>query len=495
MALRIAIVGAGLSGLASLKQCLEEGFNATIFESRDVIGGQWCYEEPDSVTGETASSIYEGVLLNSCRDTSSFSDFPMDPARYPDYFGHRGFFQYLEEYADHFGLKEHIRLNTKVISCSQNEDGKWAVKTVQQGGDPVEDCYDAVFACSGALARPVIPQFEGLETFKGKIFHSRVYRRPTGLEGKRVAIIGFGNSAADLSSEISWQAKELHLITRRGGWIVPRFVLGKPAETFDNHGLMEANVTMRSDLLDNIRTGRIIPHRAAIQSVSETSLILTDGTSIDVDVVIFCTGYHLSVPYVPEESYRMTYNEILSTNNSMDLYKLVASPLFSDLFFIGFVELAGPLIPVAEVQARWATSVLAGRIKLPPMEEVYDDIAVYQASLVSSMVNSDRHTVTIRYLPYCDDLLRDIGATPTFRRLFLNLFSSNPFRAARLLRTVYFGINSPAQYRLFGHGSKPNLASATLLRLADEDEGLSEEERYHLGMSDLESPEQVEESS
>ncbi|WEW56715.1 flavin-containing monooxygenase [Emydomyces testavorans] len=520
MALKVAIVGAGLSGLVSLKQCLEEGFDATIFETRPAIGGQWCYEEPDPVTGETTSSIYEGVLLNSCRDTSSFSDFPMDPARYPDYFSHRGMLRYLEEYADHFGLKKHIRFNTTVISCSQGKDGKWTVKTGRKEGRPVEDIYDAVFACSGSLAKPAIPKFEGLETFKGKVFHSRVYRRPSGLEGKRIAIIGFGNSAADLSSELSWQAKELHLITRRGGWIVPRFVLGKPAEAYDSrvaetilpakfsqwcqtklcnhvmgtlpeviqpeHGLMEANVTMRSDLLENIKTGRITPHRAGVQKVTKTSLILTNGTSIDVDIIICCTGYRMNVPYVPEHSYRTKHNnEILNTSNSMDLYKLVASPCFPNLFFIGFVELAGPLIPVSEAQARWATSVLSNRIKLPSVTEMHDSIAAYQTYLASTMVNSDRHTVTVRYLPYCDTLLNDLGATPTFAQLFCKMLTSNPLTAAKILKAVYLGINSSAQYRLFGHGSKPELATAMLLRLADGAGALSEEERDILETSKL----------
>lgn len=363
----------------------------------------------------------------------------MDPARYPDYFGHRKLLQYLEEYADHFDLRRHVRLHTKVVSCTPEADGKWKVKTQQNEDDSVESIYDAVFACSGALSKPFIPEVEGLKTFKGQVFHSRIYRRPSGLEGKRIAIIGFGNSAADLSSELSWQAKELHLVTRRGGWVVPRFVLGKPAEAFDSmiliapytkitwhwltryigrvaetilpaklsqwlqmqlcnhvmgklpgvirpeHGLMEANVTMRSDLVDNIKTGRIIPHRAGIEKITEPSLILTNGTSIDVDVIIFCTGYHLTAPYVPEDSYRLRYNEILNTSNTMDLYKMVASPLYPNLFFIGFVELAGPLIPVSEAQSRWATAVIANRIKLPSARGMYESIAAYQAHLASTV--------------------------------------------------------------------------------------------------------------
>jgi dimethylaniline monooxygenase (N-oxide forming) len=220
--------------LTALKQCLSEEIAATVFEARDAIGGQWYYEEPDASTGETMSSIYEGVILNSCRDTTCFSDFPIDPARYPDYFGHRLFLRYIDEYADHFRLKQHIRFNTKVLSCKQLDNGKWRVEYAESGKEAREEIYDAVFACSGHNSRPMMPEFEGIGTFRGQLFHSHTYRRPGAFEGKRVAIIGIGSSAADISCEIGGQAKELHLVTRRGGWIVPRYVLGKPAEAWDS---------------------------------------------------------------------------------------------------------------------------------------------------------------------------------------------------------------------------------------------------------------------
>lgn len=224
-----------------MKTCLENGITeATVFEGRDVIGGQWNYEDPDPETGETASSIYDNVTLNSCRDTSSFSDFPIDPARYPDYFGHCQFLQYIHEYVEHFGLAAYIRLQTKVISCRQQQrktgdnPGKWTVVYQQQGHGPVEVVFDAVLACTGTLSKPMIPDFAGRDKFQGELFHSHTYRKPARFEGKRVAIIGFGNSAADLSSEISSVASEVHLVTRRGGWVIPRYVLGKPAEAWDS---------------------------------------------------------------------------------------------------------------------------------------------------------------------------------------------------------------------------------------------------------------------
>ncbi|EGD83817.1 hypothetical protein H112_07494 [Trichophyton rubrum D6] len=522
MGLRVAIIGAGVSGLASLKTCLENGITeATVFEGRDVIGGQWNYEDPDPETGETASSIYDNVTLNSCRDTSSFSDFPIDPARYPDYFGHCQFLQYIHEYVEHFGLAAYIRLQTKVISCRQQQrktgdnPGKWTVVYQQQGHGPVEVVFDAVLACTGTLSKPMIPDFAGRDKFQGELFHSHTYRKPARFEGKRVAIIGFGNSAADLSSEISSVASEVHLVTRRGGWVIPRYVLGKPAEAWDSrlfettlpkrlsewcqmklceavvgslpeaikpqHSLFQANLTVRSDLLENIRTGRITAHRASIDRITEYGIVLTNGTILEVDVIICCTGYDIDLPYLLDEYYRMQEKDsVLPARNSLNLYKLVAAPRYPNLFCIGYVHLEGPLVPVAEAQARWAVGAITGKVTLPSPDQMERSIYVYQEDLASRMVSSDRHTTIIKYLPYCDDLFSQLNAAPTFWRLFQRIFTSNPVQAYQVLLAVYFGLNSAAQYRLFGHAGKPELAAEILLRLSRGDNKMTEEEKGYI---------------
>jgi dimethylaniline monooxygenase (N-oxide forming) len=179
--------------------------------------------------------MYDGTMLNSCRDTSGFTDFPLDPARYGDYFSHRHMARYLNEYADHFGLKTHIRLRTRVLTCVPLQGGAegWQV-SVQTEGHPVEEgVYSAVFACNGHLSEPLIPEFKNRASFKGEFFHSHYYRRPGPYAGKRVAVIGIGSSAVDIASEIAPQATEVHVITRRGAWVLPRFVLGKPTEAWN----------------------------------------------------------------------------------------------------------------------------------------------------------------------------------------------------------------------------------------------------------------------
>jgi dimethylaniline monooxygenase (N-oxide forming) len=202
------------------------------FDARPVIGGGWVYE-PDT-SAPVHSSIYAGTMLNSCRDTSAYTDFPLDPARYGDFFNHVQFVQYLREYAEHFGLVEHIRLSTSVLDCAAVDDDKWKVRIQPEGAEPEDLLFDAVIAATGHLSKPIIPDFKGLNDFKGRLLHSHAYRTPATFEGKKVAIIGMGSSCVDIASEIAPQAKELHVVSRRGGWVVPRFVLGKPAEAWDS---------------------------------------------------------------------------------------------------------------------------------------------------------------------------------------------------------------------------------------------------------------------
>lgn len=181
------------------------------------------------------SSIYQGTVLNSCRDTTSFTDFPLDPARYGDYFSHRQYLRYLYEYAEHFGLLQHVRLQTKVLSClPRGDDGSWTVRLQSKDGAVEDRHFSAVFACTGHLSTPTIPDFPGRVSFQGQLFHSHFYRTPGPFQGKRVVVIGLGSSAVDIACEIAPSAKELHIITRRGGWILPRYLLGKPVEGWDS---------------------------------------------------------------------------------------------------------------------------------------------------------------------------------------------------------------------------------------------------------------------
>jgi dimethylaniline monooxygenase (N-oxide forming) len=151
------------------------------------------------------------------------------------------------------------------------------------------------------------------------------------------------------------------------------------------HGVHHANITIQTLFLENVKTRRITPHRAGVERITESGLVLTNGTTLAVDVIICCTGYMIEFPYLPEESYHSENNPILHSPNSIDLYELVVSPQYPNLFFIGILEFPGPLVPASEIQARWVTAILTNRIKLPSPAKMREWIKKYQQGLVRTV--------------------------------------------------------------------------------------------------------------
>ncbi|PSR85882.1 dimethylaniline monooxygenase 1 [Coniella lustricola] len=522
---KVCVIGAGVAGLLALKECLSEGFEVHCFEARGEIGGQWA-QQPDVVqTGATAtatvqSSIYDGVVLNSCRDTSALPDFPLDPARYGDYYGHKLQRRYLDEYAEHFGLEKHIQLNTRVVACKPcADDNGWTVSVQRPGSDEMhESRYRAVLVCVGHLSTPTTPHWEGLDSYKGELLHSHNYRRPGPFEQKKVAIIGFGSSAVDIACELAPGAEEVHVISRRGGWVLPRYVLGKPTEAWDNratqawlpismaqwlqtkllqilegeapkemrpkHKLLEQSPTVRGDFVEKVRTGSIAVHRGSVQRLSKAGVVVALGEGgatkeIQADVIIACTGYNqFDYGFLPDDVIRSAE----TPSNRVDLYKLMVSPRYPNLFIMGHAEVVGPAAPVFDAQARWACAVLSGRVSLPGQEQMRAEVAEFQAWQSKHFLGSERHALMVYNIQYMEDLLAPLGANPSFGRCLARVFTSgHPWRALKVLDAVWFGIPSAAQWRLFGYGAKEELAEETLLRIAAGRDALSEGEKRLLG--------------
>ncbi|KAK8123082.1 hypothetical protein PG984_011752 [Apiospora sp. TS-2023a] len=539
---RVAIIGAGLSGLVACKECLSEGADGgveivpEVFETRPEIGGQWAYQaEPDKATGELHSSIYDGVVLNSCRDTTGFSDFPIDPARHGDYFSHWQMHQYLLEYADHFKLHPHIRLSTKILRCvpdrsssdgADEDDDKGTTWTVTFQGpndkEPQQRTYDAVISAIGYNTIPLVPDFKGLkENFKGEFLHTHYYRRPGRFEGQRVALIGAGSSAIDIACELTAAGcREVHLVTRRGTWVIPRYVLGKPVEAWDNratqiwmpgrlgewlqqklldvvqgphpdklkpkHRLMQQNPpTIRSEFLERVNTGLVKVHRADVDGFEgDHCLVLSEGTRLeDLDTVMSCTGYHRTQPHLPADVLRGDSDN--EEDDSINLYKLVVPQRYRNLYFVGMSEQPGPAPPAAEAQARYVVSAIAGHHSPPRGPALAAAIRQEQAWRRASFVASPRHANAESYVPFLDNLLAPLGANPTMGRLLaprLLFRNGGLLDGLRCLGAVYFDVTSNAQWRLCGRGANPELAAATILRTARGDKEFSKREKELLGI-------------
>uniref|UniRef100_A0A8C9DYY4 Flavin-containing monooxygenase n=1 Tax=Phocoena sinus TaxID=42100 RepID=A0A8C9DYY4_PHOSS len=220
---RIAVIGGGASGLTSIKCCLEEGLEPVCFEGTDDIGGLWRFqEEPE----KGRASIYKSVVINTSKEMMCFSDYPV-PDHYPNYMHNSQVLEYFRMYAKEFDLLKYIRFKTTVCSVKKQPDfstsGQWEVVTVSEGKKEV-NVFDGVMVCTGHHTNAHLPleSFPGIEKFKGQYFHSRDYKNSESFTGKRVIIIGIGNSGGDLAVEISHTAKQVFLSTRRGAWIFNR---------------------------------------------------------------------------------------------------------------------------------------------------------------------------------------------------------------------------------------------------------------------------------
>ncbi|XP_057698229.1 flavin-containing monooxygenase 5-like [Corythoichthys intestinalis] len=479
MVQKVAVIGAGISGLTSIKSCLEEGLEPTCFESGPDIGGLWRFkEEPEP----GRANIYETVVLNTSKERMAFSDFP-PPAQLPNNMHHSEVLLYLRLYAQNFGLLPHIRFKTAVVGVRQTTDfdvtGQWEVETEALDGRRQREVFDAVIVSTGCFTTPHLPlkEFQGLESFNGKYFHSWEYRNTDGLQGKRVVVIGIGSSGGEIAVDISRVAEKVYLSSRSGAWVVSRVgPRGLPVDmvhitrmdrilqklfpslsnkmtekifnkVFDHelyglkprHRIFQHNVVVSDNLPAQIISGRV-QLKPNIKQFCGSTLVFADGSSVEkVDVVVFATGYNYSFPFLP-----LALQE--KSGHRLCLYKHVFPPRLSrpTLAVVGFISGLGSFTPLAEMQARWATRVFKGLSNLPTEQTMLDDIATETETMHKRYVCSERTPIHVPWIPYLDFLATEIGVRPSMMRLLL----SDP----KLALQVFFGPCTSYQYRLTGPG-------------------------------------------
>src|SRR5688572_6964206 len=189
-----AVIGAGISGLTVGKMLSDYGVPYTCFESSDRIGGNWAFGNPNG-----HSSAYRSLHIDTSKERLSFRDFPM-PAEYPDFPHHSQIKEYLESYAEAFDLKQNIEFENGVAHAARLEDGTWEI-TDQAG---VVRSFEHLVVANGHHWDPRYADLPG--EFTGEAIHSHHYldpRSPIDFFGKRILIVGIGNSAADIAVELS----------------------------------------------------------------------------------------------------------------------------------------------------------------------------------------------------------------------------------------------------------------------------------------------------
>ncbi|NXA48974.1 FMO4 monooxygenase, partial [Nothocercus julius] len=476
MVRRVAIIGAGASGLASIKCCLDDGLEPTCFEQSEDIGGLWRYAD----TADCGRiSVYRSVITNTSKEMSCFSDFPC-PDNFPNFLPHHQLLEYFRMYAQHFGLLQHIHFQTTVCSVRKRPDfstsGQWDVVTETKTGRE-SHVFDAVMVCTGRYQEPLLPlaSFPGIETrFRGRYLHSREYRDTEGFQGKRVLVVGLGNTGGDISVELSRVAAKVFVSARSSTWVLSRISShGFPLDTVTrtrlmhfvewllpsaimtriklakfnswfnhtNYGLASVqspkfNVIINEELPFCILSGTVVL-KPTVKEFTESSAIFEDGTTENIDVVVFTTGYGFSFPFL-EDSVRSLFQQ------SSSLYKCIfpAELEKPTLAIIGLIQLTGSVMVGAEMQARWVTSVFAGFNKLPPISRMMADISKKKKQLAKGP--PEQVNVRMNFVSYMDDLASCTGVKPNMLWMLL----TDP----RLALAVFFGPCLPYQYRLRGRG-------------------------------------------
>jgi len=414
-----------------------------------MIGGNWRYENDNGT-----SSAYRSLHINSARKLMSYRAFPM-PEDYPDYPSHWQVAKYFDDYAERFGLGEKIAFNTRVVSVEpvarggqrrgrgldhygdETSTAAWEVTVEDAGGKRRTESYRAVIVANGHHWKPRWPEppFPGAEDFEGEQMHVHHYREPDVLEGKRVLVLGIGNSAVDVAVESSRIAGKTFLAMRRGAYVLPKFLGGTPIDEsapsiasylpisvqrfFFNrmlktaigemtdyglpkpdHKLLEAHPTVSSELLPRLGHGDITAKPNIDRFAGGRTVRFADGSEEEIDLVIYCTGYEIEFPFLDEKVFA-------ARDNRMPLYRRAVSVENPGLYFIGFIQPLGPIMPIAEAQAEWMADLLTGKAALPSASEMRKEIAAYDRWLHKRFVASKRHTIEVDFHPYLREIRKE----------------------------------------------------------------------------------------
>lgn len=464
---RAGIIGAGVAGLATARTLLAQGIDCVIFERGDRLGGVW-------------ADGYVNFGVQVQKELYQFPDWPL-PDDSPNFTPGPVFQRYLEDYADHFGIRARIRLGVRVTDLKARSDGRPGWTVVLRDKDEVrEESFDLLVVATGLYSEsPNIPDIPGRELFKGESLHISQLKTSAPLENRRVAVIGYGKSATDMALESAAAGKETHLVFREAHWPVPRNLAGvlpfkwgmlsrmtgaliKPYVTPASplvkwlHGVGkplpwifwrlvelllyfqwglgskiahgknlvpstpvevdcfgESTMVPRPDLYRAIRQGRIIAHRSEIAAFTADGITLKDGDQLEVDRVVFGTGWKSDNDLLPDP----LRDTLGRDEDGFYLYRHMLHPDLPNLFFIGRASTFLSILTYS-LQARWLAELISGRFHLPARDAMLAEIERLRQWKRGWMPFSAKRSarLLLHMLHYHDELLRDFGANPLRKR-------------------------------------------------------------------------------
>ena len=422
------MIGAGPCGLTALKNLQEQGLTDIVcYELSDATGGNWVYRDAPG-----HSSVYDTTHIISSKKYSQFDDFPM-PADYPDFPSHAQMLAYFRAYEQRFGLTRYIGFETRVDRVEPDGSGRYTVR-VTRGGESREEAFDAVLVCSGHHWDPEIPAYPG--SFAGRQLHSHDYKTSAPFTGKRVLVVGGGNSACDIAVETARVSAFTALSLRRGYYIIPKIVFGAPTDVlyaklrhvpkwlrqrvvqagiriamgrWSKYGLrepacraMEMHPTLNTDVLNALRHGTVHV-RPGIERLDGGEVVFTDGRREAYDTLIWATGYRMSMPFFDPSFID------LRGRTEVPLYLKMMPVDRPGLYFIGLFQPLGSIWPLADHQARIAARIISG--KAPPPQDLKRRVEDEQKHPHWNFERTPRHAIEVDFHQFRADLLAaDRGA-------------------------------------------------------------------------------------
>ncbi|HEX5436061.1 MAG TPA: NAD(P)-binding domain-containing protein [Gemmatimonadaceae bacterium] len=366
---RYCIIGAGPSGLAAARAFNQAGIPFDVLERHADVGGIW-----DLASAQTP--MYETAHFISSRTQSAFSDFPM-PEHYPDYPSWRQILEYLRDFARHYDLRRHIQFGADVRRVMPAGD-QWDV--VLASGEHRR--YRGVVLAVGHNWDPVMPTYPG--HFDGVAYHAFAYRSPEAFGGKRVLVVGGGNSGCDIACDAAANAEQAMISLRRGYYFLPKHIFGQPTDVFfrqgphiplrigqpllavllrllvgdlrryglprPDHKVLTSHPIVNSQLLHYLAHGDIVA-KPDVRELRGGTVVFTDGSEAEVDVIVYATGYQATIPCFDDHGERALRPDHLFLN--------IFPASYSNLFVIGQFETDGAAYPVVSRQAELVARVIA----------------------------------------------------------------------------------------------------------------------------------------
>lgn len=410
---QVAIIGGGPAGLATARALSQLNIPFTIFEKHSDVGGIWDRQNP-------GSPMYRSAHFISSKTLSGHEGFPM-PEAYPDYPSNRQILNYIRDFADQYQLKNHIRFNTQVEKAEKTDSG-WQVNFKTGGEDNIQQQNFRWLVCAnGTNWFPNRPSFKGEENFTGDIMHAVNYQDTDQLKGKRVLVVGAGNSGVDIACDAAFSAEQAYISLRRGYHFLPKHIFGEPVDVFGSksawlpmwvqqrtfglllrlingdlsrlglpkpdHKVLSSHPIVNGQLLHYLQHGDISAC-GDIQQLNGNTVTFRDGKQVEVDLIVLATGYNWQLPYLDEAVFPWK-------NNRPQTFMKIFNPQQNDVFINGFVETNGGAYKLFDEMALLiAHSIETQRVNSSEAEKLQHYINGPEPQLSGSVsyVDSPRHT-------------------------------------------------------------------------------------------------------